>query len=148
MSALAPTLQAFFTDRLVRQRQASPHTIAVYRDAWRLLLVFAGERTGKPPSSLDVADLEADLRGCLDFVGRVGEVKFWTRQAGDVSLFRYGFYREPWALQALDFMDQAEDLCDTDRAWMNGLLFGYSPQAIQEYITRHAEQHRPQAASG
>ena len=38
MSALAPTLQAFFTDRLIGQRQASPHTIAGYRDTFRLLL--------------------------------------------------------------------------------------------------------------
>ena len=46
MSALAPTLQAFFTDRLIRQRNASPHTIAAYRDTWRLLLSYASERTG------------------------------------------------------------------------------------------------------
>ena len=38
MTALAPALQAFFTDRLIRQRRASPHTIAAYRDTWRLLL--------------------------------------------------------------------------------------------------------------
>ena len=41
MSTLAPTLQAFFTDRLIRQRQASPHTIAAYRDTFELLLAFA-----------------------------------------------------------------------------------------------------------
>ena len=41
MTALAPTLQAFFTDRLIRQRHASPHTIAAYRDTLRLLLGFA-----------------------------------------------------------------------------------------------------------
>lgn len=46
MTTLAPTLQAFFTDRLARQRQASPHTVAAYRDALRLLLVFAAQRTG------------------------------------------------------------------------------------------------------
>ena len=46
MSTLAPTLQAFFTDRLARQRQASGHTIAAYRDAFRLLLAYAHERTG------------------------------------------------------------------------------------------------------
>ena len=44
MSALAPTLQAFFTDRLIRERNASPHTIAAYRDTIRLLLAFASER--------------------------------------------------------------------------------------------------------
>ena len=41
MSALAPTLESFFTERLIRQRQASPHTIAAYRDTMRLLLGFA-----------------------------------------------------------------------------------------------------------
>ncbi len=56
MSILAPTLQAFFTDRLARQRQASGHTIAAYRDAIKLLLAFTAEQTGKPPSRLDIAD--------------------------------------------------------------------------------------------
>lgn len=46
MTALATTLQAFFTDRLVRQRQVSPNTLAAYRDTVRLLLVFAAERKG------------------------------------------------------------------------------------------------------
>jgi integrase/recombinase XerD len=61
MSALAPTLQAFFTDRLIRQRHASGHTIAAYRDTLRLLLGFASQRTGIAPSQLDVADLDAPL---------------------------------------------------------------------------------------
>jgi len=41
VTTLAPTLQAYFTQRLVSQRQASPHTIAAYRDTFRLLLTFA-----------------------------------------------------------------------------------------------------------
>ena len=61
MTALAPALQAFFTDRLARQRQASGHTIAAYRDAIKLLLVFAAQQPGKPPSRLDIADLDAQL---------------------------------------------------------------------------------------
>ena len=52
MSALAPTLQAFFTERLIRQRQASPNTIAAYRDTMRLLLGFAAraDRQAAEPS--------------------------------------------------------------------------------------------------
>jgi hypothetical protein len=46
---LAPILQSFFTDRLTLQRQASPDTIATYRDTFRLLLGFAQQHTGKPP---------------------------------------------------------------------------------------------------
>jgi hypothetical protein len=40
MSALAPVMEGFFTERLVGQRQASPHTVASYRDTFRLLLGF------------------------------------------------------------------------------------------------------------
>ena len=65
MTALAPTLQAFFTDRLARHRQASPHTIAAYRDALKLLLVFAARRTDTQPSDLEIADLDAPLIGAL-----------------------------------------------------------------------------------
>lgn len=61
MSALAPTLQAFFIDRLLTQRQASPRTVTAYRDTLRLLLGFAQQRTGTRPSRLDIADLDAEL---------------------------------------------------------------------------------------
>jgi len=61
MTALAPTLQAFFTSRLIRQRQASPATIAAYRDTWRLLLRYCSGRTGKQPSGLQITDLDASL---------------------------------------------------------------------------------------
>ena len=65
MTAVAPTLQAFFTDRLMTQRQASPHTIAAYRDTWKLLLGYALERTGKHPADLDFADLDAPMIGAF-----------------------------------------------------------------------------------
>lgn len=61
MSALAPTLEAYFTERLIGQRRASPNTVAAYRDAWRLLLGYAQARTGKAPNRLDLADLDAGL---------------------------------------------------------------------------------------
>ncbi len=61
MTLIAPTLQAFFTDRLAQQRQASPRTIAAYRDTLRLLLGFAHRQTGKTASALDWDDLNATL---------------------------------------------------------------------------------------
>ncbi|MFG3590597.1 tyrosine-type recombinase/integrase [Streptomyces sp. NPDC047990] len=61
MTLIAPTLQVFFTDRLARQRQASPRTIAAYRDALRLLLGFVQQRTGTAPAKLDWSDLDADV---------------------------------------------------------------------------------------
>src|SRR6516164_1326755 len=64
ISASFPSLlQSFFTDRLLSQRQASPHTIAGYRDCFRLLLQFAKERLGKMPSQLRIEDLDAPFIG-------------------------------------------------------------------------------------
>ena len=65
MTALAPTLQAFFTDRLIAHRHSSPHTIASYRDTMRLLLQFAQQRLGVPPAQLDLGLLDADLIGAF-----------------------------------------------------------------------------------
>ena len=62
MSTLAPILQSLFTDRLRQQRHVSDHTISAYRDAIRLLLQFAQTVTGKQPSQLDLADLDAPLQ--------------------------------------------------------------------------------------
>jgi len=61
MTALAPALQAYFTQRLVSQRAASPNTIAAYKITFRLLLRFASQRTGKTPTKLDIAELDAPL---------------------------------------------------------------------------------------
>jgi integrase/recombinase XerD len=61
VSALAPALQAFFTERLITQRNASPRTIAAYRDTFRLLLRFAHEQTGRQPFHMDIDDLDAPL---------------------------------------------------------------------------------------
>jgi site-specific recombinase XerD len=58
MTLIAATLQGFFTDRLVRQRQASPRTIATYRDSVKLLLTFVHHQTGKTVASLDWSDLD------------------------------------------------------------------------------------------
>ena len=53
-------LEAFFSDRLILQRRASCHTVASYRDTFRLLLQFAQKDTGKQPSALTMADLTVD----------------------------------------------------------------------------------------
>ena len=96
---LPPLLQAFFTDRLVRQRQASPHTIAGYRDCFRLILHFAKERLCKMPSQLRVEDLDASFIGLfLDHLERVRNNSARTRNArlGAIhSFFRYVALEEP-----------------------------------------------------
>lgn len=65
MSDLAPVLQGFFTDKLMRQRQASPHTVASYRDTFKLLLGFVAERTGRNPARLGLGDLDAPTVGAF-----------------------------------------------------------------------------------
>jgi len=99
MTALATTLQAFFTDRLIRQRQASPHTLAAYRDTLRLLLVFASARQKREPSKLDIDDLDAPLVGAfLDHLEHQRENGVRTRNARLTairSLFRYAALRHP-----------------------------------------------------
>jgi integrase/recombinase XerD len=65
MTAIAPALQAFFTDRLIIQRNSSPQTIAAYRDTFKLLLRFAHAQTGKQPFELDIDDLDAPLIGAF-----------------------------------------------------------------------------------
>jgi site-specific recombinase XerD len=99
MSALAPTLQAFFTDRLARQRQASPETVAAYRDALRLLVCFAAQQAHKPPSQLDIADLDAGLiASFLDHLEHERANSVRTRNARLAaihSLFRYAAVRHP-----------------------------------------------------
>ena len=61
MSTLAPSLQAYFTERLISQRAASSNTISSCKLTFRLLLAFASKVTGKAPSSPDIADLDAPL---------------------------------------------------------------------------------------
>jgi site-specific recombinase XerD len=61
MTVIVTTVQAFFTDRLVTQRQASPHTVAAYRDTVRMLLKFAGSKASKHVSKLEFADLDATI---------------------------------------------------------------------------------------
>src|SRR5271163_50828 len=56
---LAALLQSFFTTRLMAQRRASPHTIASYRDTFRLLLQFAQKQLAKAPSGLTMEDMNA-----------------------------------------------------------------------------------------
>ena len=65
MSPLAPTLQKFFTDRLLTQRQVSPATVAAYRDTLRLLLGFIADSTKIAPASLDFTDLDAPTIGAF-----------------------------------------------------------------------------------
>ena len=99
MSDLAPVLQEFFTRRLVSQRDASPATISAYRDTFRLLLGFASARSGKTPSALSLADLDAPaitafLQHLQDDRGNSVRTRN-ARLAAVHSLFAYAALRHP-----------------------------------------------------
>ncbi len=92
-------LERFFSDRLMRQRQASPHTIAGYRDTFRLLLLFAQRKLGKPPSALAIEDLDAPLIGTfLDHLEKERGNSSRSRNvrlAAIHSFFRFVAFQEP-----------------------------------------------------
>ena len=95
-----PTLlQAFFTERLLHQRQASPHTIASYRDTFCLLLAFAEQRLKKAPSALEIKDLDTPFLGA--FLDHLEKERGNTVRSRNVrlaalhSFFRYVALHEP-----------------------------------------------------
>jgi integrase/recombinase XerD len=99
MSALAPVMEGFFTERLISQRRASPHTVASYRDTFRLLLGFAQRRTGKAPARLALEDLDAVVIGAfLDHLEQERHNSVRTRNnrlAAVHSLFAYAALHHP-----------------------------------------------------
>jgi site-specific recombinase XerD len=92
-------IQRFFTDRLHAQLGASPHTIASYRDSFRLLLVFASARLARTPSQLCVEDLSAALIGA--FLDHLEHQRASTPKTRNIRLtavrafFRFLAYAEP-----------------------------------------------------
>ena len=99
MTALTPTLQAWFTEHLIGQRGASPHTVAAYRDCLSLLVTHLHRTRGIPPSGLDFTHLDdAAISGFLDHLEHDRGVSVATRNARLAaihSLFRYASFRHP-----------------------------------------------------
>jgi site-specific recombinase XerD len=99
MTAIAPTLQSFFTERLTKQRHASPATMASYRHTFRLLLQFVQQRTGRAPSMLDWDDLGVEVISAfldhLEHDRHNSPRSRNTRLAAVRSLFRYAALRHP-----------------------------------------------------
>ncbi|MFF3159865.1 tyrosine-type recombinase/integrase [Streptomyces sp. NPDC057910] len=98
MTTLAPVMQGFFTERLA-QRRVSTHTVAAYRDTFRLLLEYAHRQLGRPPSALELTDIDAVFVGrFLDHLEHDRNNSVTTRNARLAaihSLFGYAAYRCP-----------------------------------------------------
>ena len=99
-------LQSFFTDRLMGQRNASPHTIASYRDTFRLLFEFAQKQLHKPPSMLAIENLGAPFIG--RFLNHLEQARGNTARSRNLrlaaihSFFKYVAFQEP----SLSFLAQ------------------------------------------
>ena len=134
MTTTFPALvQQFFTDRLCTQMEASPNTIAAYRDTFRLLLQFASEQTGKAPTKLTIERVDATL--IADFLVHVEEKRRNSarsrnaRLAAIRSFFRFVAMNEPahllhcqriLAMPSKRFVRRTVEFLD--RAEMNALL--------------------------
>lgn len=127
-ATLPALVQQFFTDRLCAQMEASPNTIAGYRDTFRLLLRFASERTGRVPTKLKIEDLDSEQVG--DFLAHVESERRNsarsrnTRLAAIRSFFRFVAMNEPaymlhcqrilampskrYVRRTVEFLDRAE----------------------------------------
>jgi len=98
-TSLSPLLQSFFTDRLMTQRNASPHTIASYRDTFRLLLLFAKTQLKKLPCQLMLEDLDTPLIGT--FLDQLEKHRHNSprsrnlRLAAIRSFFQYASFQQP-----------------------------------------------------
>jgi integrase/recombinase XerD len=99
ISTFAPLLQSYFTQRLITQKKVSPHTIASYRDTFRLLLQFVQKRLQKAPSSLRLSDIDAALIDAfLDDLEKTRAVSVRSRNlrlSAIRSFFQYVAYYEP-----------------------------------------------------
>ena len=96
---LAVLLESFFTQRLMNQRQASPHTISSYRDTFRLLLQFAQQRLHKAPAKLAFEEMDAPLIAAfLDDLEKNRGITIRSRNlrlTAIRSFFHYAAYEEP-----------------------------------------------------
>ncbi|XUW93854.1 site-specific integrase (plasmid) [Burkholderia sp. M6-3] len=97
--SFANLLEKFFIQRLMHQRQASVHTIASYRDTFRLLLEFVQRSLHKAPSTLALEDIDAPL--VMDFLDEQEQVRGVTARTRNLrltavhSFFRYAAFEMP-----------------------------------------------------
>src|SRR5262249_34564506 len=107
---LANLLEAFFLERLMQQRRVSPHTVASYRDTFRLLLQFTEKRLRKAPSSVTVPDLTADLIG--GFLNHLEKDRCNTARTRNVRLSAIHSFFRYVARQAPEYSGIAQRVLD------------------------------------
>jgi integrase len=109
-TSLQSLIQLFFTDRLLKQLGVSPHTVAAYRDAFRLLLRFASERLRRAPSGLRIEDLDAPF--LAKFLDHLEDVRGnCTRTRNNRLAALHALLARHWGRQ-MDGRRRYQDLAD------------------------------------
>ena len=133
MSLIAPTLQLFFTERLIKQRQGSPATVRSYRSALTLLLRFVQERTGKAPSALEWDDLGVEtITAFLEHLrtDRHNSARSSNaRLAALRSLFHYAALRHPEHAQLI-----AQVLAIPQKRFDKGQVSFLEPEEVEALL--------------
>ncbi len=129
----ASLLEAFFTDWLMKQRQASPNTIASYRDTFRLLLRYLQEHRNKRPSSIALSDLSASaITGFLNYLERQRGNKPRSRNirlAAIRSFFHYAAFEEPGYAELIQHV-----LAIPRKRWHRRLVSFLSPSETETLL--------------
>ena len=113
LTTFSALLEAFFLERLMQERQTSSHTIASYRDAFRLLLRFTQRRLRKPPSNLTVSDLTPTLLG--EFLDHLEKDRQNTARSRNVRLAAIHSFFRYVARQAPEYSGLAHRVLDMPR---------------------------------
>jgi site-specific recombinase XerD len=138
-ASFAPLLERFFIQRLMQQRQVSPHTISSYRDTFRQFLKFAQERLHKPPSRMDLKEIDAPLIiAFLDDLERRKGVSVRSRNlrlTAIHSFFRYA------ALEAPDHSAQIQHVLAIPSKRFTRMLINFLTRAEVDALLAAPDQH-------
>jgi site-specific recombinase XerD len=138
-ASFAPLLERFFIQRLMQQRQVSPHTISSYRDTFRQFLKFAQERLHKPPSRMDLKEIDAPLIiAFLDDLERRQGVSVRSRNlrlTAIHSFFRYA------ALEAPDHSAQIQRVLAIPSKRFTRMLINFLTRAEVDALLAAPDQH-------
>jgi site-specific recombinase XerD len=138
-ASFAPLLERFFIQRLMQQRQVSPHTISSYRDTFRQFLKFAQERLHKPPSRMDLKEIDAPLIvAFLDDLEMRQGVSVRSRNlrlTAIHSFFRYA------ALEAPDHSAQIQRVLAIPSKRFTRMLINFLTRAEVDALLAAPDQH-------
>src|ERR1035438_8771916 len=130
---IAPLVQLFFTDFLVRQRRVSPQTVASYRDTFRLLIQQVSQDTGKKPSDLTLEDLQA--KAILQFLDSLEKDRGHSIQTRNARLAAIRSFFRLVTLRAPDPIDLAAQVLAlpvkrADRRFIGHLISSASRDSV------------------